>query len=114
MNDYISNLVTVDVDNDKITSFERLVLHLRLRQICTRYKCVVHETENGLHVYIWLDRKIPFWNQISMRAYLYDDPDRLEFDIIRYYRKLYTYLNTLFIVKKDGSYVSKEKKVFLS
>lgn len=107
---YLDNVVTIDVDNNRLSGLEKTILSLRLENICRMYRCDVYETKNGLHIYIYLNRKIGFWDHVVIRTMLFDDPERLNFDVMRYYRRAYNFMNTLFMMKRTKDGVSVERK----
>jgi len=47
-------------------------------------KVMMTYTRNGIHLKIYLPRKITFWRCIELRSLLHDDPKRIVFDILRY------------------------------
>lgn len=108
---YLEDVVTIDVDYRNLTGLEKAVLRLRLENICKLYECEVYETKNGLHIYIYLPYKVDFWRHVVIRSMLFDDPERLSYDIMRYYKRIYNFMNTLFMVKRTRDGTSMERKI---
>lgn len=104
-------MITVDFDMDFRSDLDMLIFYYRLKDICSKYKCEITKTKKGIHAVIYVD--MDFFKQIAVRSYLLDDPERIEFDIKRYYRNMHRWINTIFIRKIDnhGEYIA-EKLLF--
>lgn len=104
--------VTVDYDFTDHTDLENVIFLLRLKHVCSVYECRIARTHKGLHVYIKIN-DYDFWRAIVLRTYLFDDPCRIEIDIIRWYSGLRHWVETLFIAKKDIGYEYVEEETSL-
>ncbi len=109
--------VNVDYDrglwSDTPSCWERVFLervkalrhneHVKHIRIC--------ETGKGYHVYIEVDDKLLFDDEVAMRAILCDDPNRIMLDITRYRKGLRHLLRVLFNYKRR---IVKGRKVYES
>jgi len=76
--------VTIDIDFDTISDLELEIALQRFRYICAAaYECSICFTEHGIHLYIVLNRAVSFGKIMMLRAYLFDDDNRLEIDMKR-------------------------------
>ena len=72
------SLITVDIDKKELPLKLIEYIHnpvVRAIKVC--------ETRKGYHIRIWVNGKLGFWDIIYHRARLGDDPNRIEFDIMR-------------------------------
>ena len=61
----------------------------------------VRPSRSGYHVWILLSQPRPFWDHVQIRLYLFDDPRRILFDIIRYRAGRLNIVDTLWNKKTD-------------
>jgi len=94
-------IVGIDYDYTVRSELEKAMFLLRLKQICQTHTCRIKQTRKGIHVYIYFDRKLSYWEKRAVRVYLFDDIIRVFYDDQRYYKKLYGTVDTLFNVKFD-------------
>jgi len=113
----IALTITIDFDLTEVredvfskprnrSEYEILFFMIRWNYICKQIDCKVCLTKKGLHLYV-LDKRENL-NDIPIRAFLGDDPIRLEIDIKRKMRKLDILTNTLFKEKFEGKEHYKE------
>lgn len=96
-----SSIIGIDYDWSVRDPLERTIFLLRLKQICSIYRCRIALTRKGIHVYIYFNRKLDYWQKRVIRTYLYDDVIRVFYDDWRYLKKYYNAVDTLFNVKFD-------------
>jgi len=108
-------MITVDFDLEEVrfdtydkprkrTDFETTFFLLRWNYVCKKANCRVCLSRKGLHLYIDDDRR----NDFGLRAYLGDDPIRLDIDLKRRLKGLEMFADTLFNEKAEGSKSYKE------
>ncbi|MCD6421754.1 hypothetical protein J7L13_00190 [bacterium] len=103
-------MITIDFDKPGKTDLDMIFFVLRLKNICDKKRCFIGESHKGYHVYIM---GINSDKDGGLRALLMDDPARLWFDDYRIYKNIGYWRNTLFSVKNNGDYLSKEKSLSL-
>ncbi len=108
-------MITVDLDLLEMNAYQKAIVYARLVHLIQKFpeKIRIYESRKGLHIYIddYCDDKIC----LSQRAMLYDDVNRISYDIGRTVKKLYVFTNTLFSSKyfsyKSFSYSYREKEI---
>lgn len=102
-------MITVDLDLVNLDSLTREICLARVRYICRDVECEIYRTYKGYHIYIHAD--VDFWKRIALRSWLCDDPNRIDFDIKRYYLGIEHWTETLFAWKVEKDHTSIEEKV---